>query len=122
MTTVDELDGSLVVDTKGAPEEVLARCAAIRRGRQEQPMTQHDRDEATRVMMGYARRGLRVLAFAYRALPAGAAVPAARQDAERDLCLAGPRCSTRPGPRSPQRSSARTTPASACTSSPATTA
>ena len=32
MTTVDEQDGSLVVNTKGAPEEVLARVTRIHRG------------------------------------------------------------------------------------------
>jgi magnesium-transporting ATPase (P-type) len=89
MTTVDELDGGLVIDTKGAPEEVLARATAIRRGQQELPITDGDRDEAARIMTGYARRGLRVLAFAYRDLPAGAAGPGRREDAERDLCLAG---------------------------------
>jgi magnesium-transporting ATPase (P-type) len=89
MTTVDELDGGLVIDTKGAPEEVLAKATAIRRGQQELPITDADRVQTARIMTGYARRGLRVLAFAYRRLPAGAAAPARRQDAERDLCLAG---------------------------------
>jgi magnesium-transporting ATPase (P-type) len=89
MTAVDELDGGLVIDTKGAPEEVLARCTAIRRGQEEQPITDADRDEGARIMTGYAQRGLRVLAFAYRMLSAGAAVPARREDAEHDLCLAG---------------------------------
>lgn len=32
MTTVDEQDGELVINTKGAPEEVLARVSRIRRG------------------------------------------------------------------------------------------
>jgi magnesium-transporting ATPase (P-type) len=40
-------------------------------------------------MEGYGRQGLRVLAFARRVLEPGAAVPAAREDAERDLCLIG---------------------------------
>jgi calcium-translocating P-type ATPase len=88
MTTVDELDGGLAVDTKGAPEQVVALCTAIRRGGREQPITAADRDEATRVMNGYARQGLRVLAFACRGLP-GEAVPDRREDAERDLCLIG---------------------------------
>ena len=89
MTTIDELDGGLVVDTKGAPEQVLALCITIRRGGREIPITAADRDEAARVMTGYAQRGLRVLAFAYRTLPASAAVPGRREDAEHDLCLAG---------------------------------
>jgi magnesium-transporting ATPase (P-type) len=89
MTTVDQAGGGLVVDTKGAPEQVLALCTMIRRGGEDLPVTAADREQAARVMTGYARRGLRVLAFACRALPAGAAVPGRRQDAERDLCLTG---------------------------------
>jgi magnesium-transporting ATPase (P-type) len=89
MTTIDELDSGLVIDTKGAPEEVLARCTMIRRGQEEQPITTADRDETARIMTGYAQRGLRVLAFAYHTLPAGAVIPPRREDAERDLCLAG---------------------------------
>ena len=89
MTTVDKHDGSLVVNTKGAPEEVLARATRIHRGRGDVAITAADRDEATRVMTEYARRGLRVLAAARRTLPATSAVPAHREDAERDLCLTG---------------------------------
>jgi magnesium-transporting ATPase (P-type) len=89
MTTVDEQDGRLVVNTKGAPEEVLARVTRIRRGRDEQPVTVTDRDEAAEVMSDYARRGLRVLAVAYRLLAVGSTVPTEREDAERELCLAG---------------------------------
>ena len=88
MTTVDELDGGFAVHTKGALEQVLALCTAIRRDGREQPITAADRNEATRVMTGYARRGLRVLAFTCRRLPAKA-VPDRREDAERNLCLAG---------------------------------
>ena len=40
-------------------------------------------------MTGYAGNGLRVLAVARRVLPAGAAAPARRQDAEQDMCLTG---------------------------------
>ena len=89
MTTVDEQDGSLVVNTKGAPEEVLARATRIHRGQHDLAITAADRDEAAHVMTDYAQRGLRVLAVARRTLPAGSAVPARREDAERDLCLTG---------------------------------
>jgi len=90
MTTVDQASGAgAVVHTKGAPEAVLDRCATIHRGGKDVPLTAADRDEATRVMTDYARTGLRVLAMASRALPAGADVPAEREDAERELCFAG---------------------------------
>ncbi len=89
MTTVDERNRLLSVDTKGAPEAVLARCATIWRSQHELPMTAADRAEVSRVMAEYASRGLRVLALATRTLPAGAVGPASREDAETDLCLTG---------------------------------
>jgi magnesium-transporting ATPase (P-type) len=89
MTTLDEQDGGLVVNTKGAPEEVLARATRIRRGESEPPITAADRDEVSRVMAEYARQGLRVLALAHRMLPAGAPAPVRREDAERELSLIG---------------------------------
>jgi len=89
MTTVDEQDGGLIVHTKGAPEEVLARAARIRRGPDEPPITAADRAAAARVMDDYARQGLRVLAFGRQTLLPGAAVPGQREEAERDLCLIG---------------------------------
>jgi len=89
MTTVDEANGALVVHTKGAPEAVLALCDTIHRAGRDVPLTTADRDEAARVMTGYARSGLRVLAMASRALPNDSEVPAQREDAERDLCFAG---------------------------------
>ncbi|MGH3258792.1 MAG: cation-translocating P-type ATPase, partial [Streptosporangiaceae bacterium] len=89
MTTVHEQDGGLVISTKGAPEEVLARARRIGRGTEEPPVTEADRTTVGRIMNDYARQGLRVLAVARRELPAGAPVPGQREDAERDLCLLG---------------------------------
>ena len=89
MSTVDEQDGGLVVNTKGAPEEVLARVTRIHRDRGDVAIAVADRGEAARVMTEYAQRGLRVLAVGHRVLPAGSAVPARREDAEQDLCLTG---------------------------------
>ncbi len=89
MTTVDEQDGGLVINTKGAPEAVLARVSRIRRGTQEPLMTAADRATVGQIMDDYARQGLRVLAAARRGLPVGATVPGQREDAERDLCLIG---------------------------------
>jgi calcium-translocating P-type ATPase len=89
MSTVDEASGGLVVSVKGAPETVMARVTWIRNGADEAPVTSADRALVREVMEGYGRQGLRVLAFARRVLEPGAAVPAAREDAERDLCLIG---------------------------------
>ena len=122
MTTVDEQDGGLVVNTKGAPEEVLARATRIHRGDRDVPVTAADRDEAARVMTDYAQRGLRVLAVARRVLPAGSAVPAQREDAEQDLCLTGMAAMLDPPrPQVPAAIARCTAPASASTWSPATT-
>jgi calcium-translocating P-type ATPase len=89
MTTVDEQDGCLVVNTKGAPEEVLARSSTIHHGGVEQAISAADRNQVLQVMGDYARQGLRVLAVAHRTMPAGSAVPGRRDDAEQRLCLAG---------------------------------
>jgi calcium-translocating P-type ATPase len=89
MTTVDAQDGGLVVNTKGAAEEVLARSTQIHTGRGEQPLAGAGRDKVAEVMRDYASRGLRVLAIAHRDLPPGSAAPTRREDAERELCLAG---------------------------------
>jgi calcium-translocating P-type ATPase len=89
MTTVDAQEDGLAVNTKGAAEVVLACSTWIHTGQGERPLTGADRDKVADMMSGYASRGLRVLAIAHRDLPAGAAVPARREDAERELCLAG---------------------------------
>jgi magnesium-transporting ATPase (P-type) len=89
MTTVDATGSGLVVSTKGAPEEVLARTSSIWRDHRQQPMTEAERAEAERVMTGFAERGLRVLALAFRELPPGTAIPDRRENCERDLCLTG---------------------------------
>ena len=89
MTTVDMQDGGLVVNTKGAAEEVLARVTRIHTGQGERPITDADRGKVTEAMSDYGSHGLRVLAIAHRDLPAGSAVPTRREDAECELCLAG---------------------------------
>jgi magnesium-transporting ATPase (P-type) len=71
MSTADEQDGRLVVNTKGAPEEVLARITRIRRGTDELAITAADRADAAHVMDDYARQGLRVLALARGPASAG---------------------------------------------------
>ena len=89
MTTIDALDGNLTINTKGAPEEVLAICTTIARGAGETALNSADRELISQVMRDDASQGLRVLAFGFRALPVDAPTPAAREDAERDLCFAG---------------------------------
>jgi len=141
MTTVDEQGGRLVVNTKGAPEEVLPRVTRIRRGPDEPPVAAADRAEAARVMRDYARRGLRVLALApfffFFFFPGAACASSPWPGAPCRPALRSPpggrtpsgscassgswRCSTRPARKCPPRSSGRTTRASAFTWSPVTT-
>jgi magnesium-transporting ATPase (P-type) len=89
MSTVDADGDGLAVHTKGAPEAVMSRAARFHDGERERPFTATDHDQWAQAVTGYAQQGLRVLALAHRCLPAGAAVPAGREDAERDLCVIG---------------------------------
>jgi calcium-translocating P-type ATPase len=76
MSTVDEDGGALVVNTKGAPEEVLRRCTIEPKAR----------DAILAQVELYARQGLRVLALARR--PAET-LPRTRREAERNLRFLG---------------------------------
>jgi calcium-translocating P-type ATPase len=88
MSTVDEEDGALWVNAKGAPEAILSRCTAIAAADGSPRLL----DDATRARVHaatgrFADEGLRVLAVARRRL--GDTVPAHREEAERDLTLLG---------------------------------
>jgi calcium-translocating P-type ATPase len=89
MTTLDEeADGSLWWHTKGAPSELLERCAAIRTDDGDRPLTAADRDHVQGAFQAYAGEGLRVLGFAERRAGPGAHdLP--REEAERDLTWLG---------------------------------
>ena len=67
MTTLDEEpDGDLVYHSKGAPLELLSRCASIRAAGGVRPLDDELRAEVAQTFDRYARRGLRVLGFAQR--------------------------------------------------------
>ena len=92
MTTIDTDRGSVVwVNTKGAPEAVLARSTTVATGPERSRPLTDARQEATgrRRSTSYGRRGLRVLGVARRRVPTGSPPPSTREDAERDLCLLG---------------------------------
>ena len=71
MTTADEEpDGSLWYHVKGAPLELLGRCAAIRApGGDDRALTEEDREKVRRAFERFAGEGLRVLGFAERKVP-----------------------------------------------------
>jgi calcium-translocating P-type ATPase len=85
MSTVDSDDGALVVNTKGAPESVLARCDRLAGGA---PLDAAARAAVLAQVERYASQGLRVLAVARKPL-SGTAVPTRREDAEDGLSLLG---------------------------------
>jgi calcium-translocating P-type ATPase len=89
MTTVDQQDGSVWVDTKGAPEALLPRCTTVMAA--DGGETALDDDQRSRLVErvdGYAREGFRVLGFATREVP-GAVTPGDRDMAEQGLCFLG---------------------------------
>ena len=78
-----------MVSVKGAPEAVLARVSAIMGTAGERPLTDADRARVTGAMESYGKAGPAGAGAGRRVLPAGTPVPAAREEAERDLCLLG---------------------------------
>jgi len=90
MSTVDERDGQLWVDAKGALEALAPRCTRIVwSDGEERPLGPSERTEVERLADAYASQGLRVLGVAQRRLPAADEPPTRREQAERDLCLIG---------------------------------
>jgi calcium-translocating P-type ATPase len=90
MSTIDRRNGGIHVDTKGAPEAVLGRSTTIRDAAgHTNPLDGSTRRQLQQRVDDYAARGLRVLAFATRAIDPRTAESIDRQQAERDLCLLG---------------------------------
>jgi calcium-translocating P-type ATPase len=92
MTTVDRVGHALRASTKGAPEDVLPRCARVAcDGGDDQPLATPGRTELERLVADWADEGLRVLAVAARDLPGTADDRAGleRDEVERDLTLLG---------------------------------
>ncbi|NUW38444.1 cation-transporting P-type ATPase [Nonomuraea sp. SMC257] len=90
MSTLDERDGGVWVDAKGAPETLLPLCSTIlESGGGTGALTPARRRDVERVVDARARRGLRVLAVATRRLDGERPAPRRREDAERDLTLLG---------------------------------
>ncbi len=72
MTTLDrEPDGSLFYHAKGAPLELLERCAMVRDGTTDRPLSDADRSQVRETFERYAAQGLRVLGFAQRQVEGG---------------------------------------------------
>jgi len=73
MSVVVEVEGRRWLYCKGAPEVVLGLCDRVEHDAAAVPLDESARRRATRAQSEMADRGLRVLAFAFRALDAGEA-------------------------------------------------
>ena len=68
MTTVHEKEGKFVVYTKGAVDELLARCTRIYINNQEIPLSDEHVDQISKINYEMGSHALRVLAMAYKPL------------------------------------------------------
>ena len=68
MSTLHEMDGKVVMVTKGAVDVICDRVASIQKKGEEAPFTPQDRKELARMNQYFSEDGLRVLAFAYKVL------------------------------------------------------
>ncbi|MBQ9267511.1 MAG: HAD-IC family P-type ATPase, partial [Clostridia bacterium] len=68
MTTVHERDGKYVVYTKGAVDELLARCTRIYINNQEIPLTNEHVEAISNINYEMGSSALRVLAMAYKSI------------------------------------------------------
>ncbi len=70
MSTLHDIEGVPTLYTKGAIDVLLARSTSILTSRGVVPLTSEQKEAVSRVNMELSMEGLRVLAFAYRELPA----------------------------------------------------
>jgi Ca2+-transporting ATPase len=87
MTTIHAVDGKRVAYVKGAPEIVLALSSAIHNDGQATELEQHGRSQILKSVQDMAADALRVLALAYRELPAG--IEFSSEEVEKDLVFVG---------------------------------
>ncbi|MBN9621762.1 MAG: cation-transporting P-type ATPase, partial [Actinobacteria bacterium] len=89
MSTLDAAaDGALAWHVKGAPLELLERCARVATPEGTRPIGDPDREEIEAAFGAYAKSGLRMFAFAQRAAEPDAAEES-RETAESGLTFLG---------------------------------
>ncbi len=71
MTTVNRFDGKETVYTKGAPDMLLAHCTGILESGKVRPITADDKKRIIEQNRMFARKALRVLAYAYKEYKGG---------------------------------------------------
>lgn len=66
MSTIHQVNEEIIQYTKGAPDELLARCTHVLKNGKAEPITDQDRRATLAQNTEFASRALRVLALAYR--------------------------------------------------------
>jgi calcium-translocating P-type ATPase len=90
MSTIDEDGGAIVLNVKGAPEDVVARCErVVSPDGSELPFDATMRAAIERQMAAYGEQGLRVLGVARRELDRDRPLPGRREEAEQALSFLG---------------------------------
>ena len=82
----EQSTSSIAVFVKGSPESLLERCTQIQNGDRAQPLTPEICDRILEKNNYLARRGLRVLGFAYKSLEK---IPKTEKEAEQNLIWLG---------------------------------
>ncbi|MCL2574562.1 MAG: calcium-translocating P-type ATPase, PMCA-type [Defluviitaleaceae bacterium] len=85
MSTYNDIDGKIVMHTKGAPDEVLRRCTHYLKNGKISPITDDVKHEFAKQNESFAKEALRVLGFAYREIGDESAI----DNTEQDLIFAG---------------------------------
>lgn len=88
MSTLHNIDGVKTLFTKGAPKELLSKCSHILIGGETYPLTSEVYDRVLTANDHYSERGLRILAFAFRAVEANQ-TGNLDEGVENDLTLVG---------------------------------
>ena len=88
MTTINDLDGSKILLTKGAPEIILKRCSKIENEGKITELSEADKTKITNELNRMTGNALRVLALAYRELSSDEDI-SLKEDLENNLIFVG---------------------------------
>lgn len=86
MSTLHNIDGRIIMITKGAVDVLSTRLSSIQKNGEACPFTPEDAEDLAVMNEHYSMNGLRVLAFAYKVLPAPASLSLEFED---DLTFLG---------------------------------
>lgn len=86
MSTVHELNGDVLVYTKGAPRNIIDLCNRVLIDDKEEPLTQENLDWIEQIIHEFANEGLRVIAAAYKKIPKA---DYKKEEAEKELVFVG---------------------------------